>query len=178
MKYLDPVALRYSALKRYRDGFDPALIELPERAVFPHLIPAQPGTARKSRMTGFLLGRPAPKFVRRGRSIRYRLADVLEWLRAGDAVADDMLLGELPPDRSVAASVGAPDTAETPSASAAAPAASLFFMADPAARGCSPSPLPPPLRPLQRARMPTLCLSPSFLSTESTFTVPQLLLVR
>ncbi|BCB70094.1 hypothetical protein HME01_00730 [Vreelandella aquamarina] len=82
-----PTALLDSALERYRAGFDPALIELPERAVFPHLIPAQPATARKSRITGLLLGRPAPKFVRRGRSIRYRLADVLEWLRDGDAVS-------------------------------------------------------------------------------------------
>ena len=81
-----PTTLLDSALERYRAGFDPALIELPERAVFPHLIPAQPGTARKSRITGLLLGRPAPKFVRRGRSIRYRLVDVLEWLRGGDAV--------------------------------------------------------------------------------------------
>lgn len=82
----DPVTLLDSALERYRDGFDPALIELPERAVFPHLIPAQPTTARKSRTTGLLLGRPTPKFVRRGRSIRYRLADVLDWLRDGEAV--------------------------------------------------------------------------------------------
>lgn len=86
-KAQDPVTLLDSALERYRAGFDPALIELPERAVFPHLIPAQPGTARKSRITGLLLGRPAPKFVRRGRSIRYRLIDVLEWLRDGDAVS-------------------------------------------------------------------------------------------
>lgn len=64
----------------YRDGHDPSLIELPESVVFPALIPAAPATARKSRTTGILLGEPAPKFIRRGRSIRYRLSDVLDWL--------------------------------------------------------------------------------------------------
>ncbi|MCK0751738.1 hypothetical protein [Chromohalobacter japonicus] len=73
-----------NALARYRDGFDPALIELPEAAVFPHLIPAQPTTARKARTTGTLLGRPSPRFVKRGRTVRYRLADVLGWLADGD----------------------------------------------------------------------------------------------
>lgn len=76
----DPSDILANSLARYRDGFDPALIELPEQAVFPGLIPAQPTTARKSRCTGTLLGRPAPRFVRRGRSIRYRLKDVLDWL--------------------------------------------------------------------------------------------------
>lgn len=76
-----------NALARYRDGFDPALIELPEAAVFPGLIPAQPATARKARTTGSLLGRPAPRFVKRGRAVRYRLQDVLEWLADGDTYA-------------------------------------------------------------------------------------------
>lgn len=74
-----------NALARYRDGFDPALIELPEAAVFPGLIPAQPATARKARTTGSLLGRPAPRFVKRGRAVRYRLKDVLDWLADADA---------------------------------------------------------------------------------------------
>jgi len=74
-----------NALARYRDGFDPALIELPEAAVFPHLIPAQPTTARKARTTGSLLGRPGPRFVKRGRAVRYRLKDVLDWLADGNA---------------------------------------------------------------------------------------------
>lgn len=74
-----------NALARYREGFDPALIELPEAAVFPHLIAAQPSTARKARVTGVLLGRPAPRFVKRGRSVRYRLSDVLAWLAAADS---------------------------------------------------------------------------------------------
>lgn len=72
-----------NALIRYREGFNPALIELPEKAVFPCLINAQPSTARKSRTTGILLGRPAPRFVKHGRTVRYRLKDVLEWLEAG-----------------------------------------------------------------------------------------------
>jgi hypothetical protein len=75
-----------NALARHRDGLDPSLIELPETAVFPHLIHAQPITARKSRITGTLFGKPAPRFIRRGRSIRYRLSDVLAWLADDDAV--------------------------------------------------------------------------------------------
>lgn len=59
------------------------LIELPEKAVFPGLINAQPTTARKSRTTGILLGRPAPRFVKHGRTVRYRLKDVLDWLETG-----------------------------------------------------------------------------------------------
>ncbi|WP_458525602.1 hypothetical protein [Onishia taeanensis] len=69
-----------TALATYQAGLDPALIELPERAVFPRLIHAAPATARKSRVTGILLGMPAPRYIRRGRSIRYRLKDVLDWL--------------------------------------------------------------------------------------------------
>ncbi|MGP9663361.1 hypothetical protein ACT3TY_01855 [Halomonas sp. AOP22-C1-8] len=72
------------ALTRYHDGFDATLIELSELVVFPYLIPAQPATARKSRVTGTLLGRPAPRYVKRGRSVRYRLKDVLDWLADGD----------------------------------------------------------------------------------------------
>jgi|AntDeeMinimDraft_4_1070355.scaffolds.fasta_scaffold13565_2 hypothetical protein len=88
-KTQDYITLLNSALERYRDGFDPSLIELKEQAIFPHLIPVQPSTARKSRLTGQLLGRPAPKFVRRGRSIRYRLIDLLKWLQEGDAVSSN-----------------------------------------------------------------------------------------
>lgn len=72
-----------NALARYREGCNPALIELPEKAVFPGLINAQPSTARKSRTTGILLGRPALKYVKHGRTVRYRLKDVLEWLESG-----------------------------------------------------------------------------------------------
>lgn len=87
IQHQDPSNILANALSRYRDGFDPALIELSEQAVFPGLIPAQPTTARKARCTGTLLGRPAPRFVRRGRSIRYRLKDVLEWLEAAESFA-------------------------------------------------------------------------------------------
>ncbi|MDR5899976.1 hypothetical protein QC823_13370 [Halomonas vilamensis] len=84
-KTQDPGDILANALTRYRNGLDPALIELPEAAVFPHLIPAQPATARKARTTGSLLGRPAPRFVKRGRNVRYRLKDVLDWLADADA---------------------------------------------------------------------------------------------
>ncbi|MCE8040783.1 hypothetical protein HOP60_01275 [Halomonas daqingensis] len=87
-KKQDPGTILRDALTRYHDGFDPALIELPEAAVFPDLIPAQPTTARKARVTGNLFGRPAPRFVKRGRSVRYRLKDVLEWLAGGQTYAN------------------------------------------------------------------------------------------
>lgn len=76
------------AINRYHAGCDPKLIELYELTVFPHLITAQPSTARKSRVTGMLLGRPTPRFLRRGRNIRYRLSDVLEWLEDADVVSN------------------------------------------------------------------------------------------
>lgn len=73
-----------NAYRLYQQGYSPELIELPESAVFPALIPAAPSTARKSRVTGMLLGEPAPRFVRRGRNIRYRLSDILAWLSEAD----------------------------------------------------------------------------------------------
>lgn len=69
-----------NALKLKEQGVDPKIIELPESAVFPHLVPCCPQTARKSRITGTLLGRPAPRHFKRGRSVRYKLADLLAWL--------------------------------------------------------------------------------------------------
>jgi len=80
----DHATILANALAKYRDGLDPELIELTEGVVFPHLIPAQPTTARKARCTGILLGKPAPRFVKRGRAIRYRLKDVLDWLADAD----------------------------------------------------------------------------------------------
>lgn len=77
-------SLLSNALASYKAGLDPSLIELPEGSVFPGLIPAAPATARKSRCTGELLGRPSPRFIRRGRSIRYRLKDILDWLADAD----------------------------------------------------------------------------------------------
>lgn len=76
------------AMNRYHAGCDPKLIELHELTVFPHLITAQPSTARKSRGTGMLLGRPTPRFIRRGRNIRYRLSDILNWLDDDDPVSN------------------------------------------------------------------------------------------
>lgn len=87
VKKFDPAATLSDALAKYHDGFDPAFIELPESVVFPHIIAVQPTTARKARCTGTLLGRPAPRFVRHGRAIRYRLKDVLDWLADGDSYA-------------------------------------------------------------------------------------------
>lgn len=73
------------ALARAKAGVDLAMIELPDVIVFPRLIPAMPATARKARSTGTLLGRPGPRFVKRGHHVRYRLSDVYAWLEASDS---------------------------------------------------------------------------------------------
>lgn len=86
-----------NALALLKAGYDPALIELKEKSVFPFLIPAAPATARKSRCTGILLGRPAPHFVHRGRSVRYRLSDVVQWITEADgyrSTAEALLAGK------------------------------------------------------------------------------------
>jgi len=80
----DPNDILANALAKYRAGLDPTLIELPEKVVFPHLIPLSPVTGRKARSTGLLLGRPAPRFTKRSRTIRYRLSDLLAWLADAD----------------------------------------------------------------------------------------------
>lgn len=72
------------ALEPYRAGLPAELVELTERQVFPYLIPASLRTGRDSRRTGELLGRQAPCYVKRGRSVHYRLKDVLNWLADGD----------------------------------------------------------------------------------------------
>ncbi len=82
-KAQNPAAILAEALARYRNGFDPELIEIPEAAAALGFGVA-PATLRKSRCTGLLLGRPAPRFVRRGRTIRYRLKAQLDWLAEGD----------------------------------------------------------------------------------------------
>ncbi|MGE6581938.1 hypothetical protein ACQKD0_13125 [Vreelandella aquamarina] len=73
------------ALARAQAGVDLAKIELPDVVVFPRLIPAMPATARKARSTGTLLGRPGPRFVKRGHHVRYRLSDVYDWLESSDS---------------------------------------------------------------------------------------------
>ena len=73
------------ALARAKAGVDLAMIELPDVVVFPRLIPAMPATARKARSTGQLLGRPGPKFVKRGHHVRYRLSDVYAWLESSES---------------------------------------------------------------------------------------------
>jgi|SRR5690554_4777266 len=72
-------------LEAQRAGLAPHLIELTEKQVFPHLIACSIRTGRDARTTGVLLGRPAPCFVRRGRSIRYRLSDVQAYLEGAEA---------------------------------------------------------------------------------------------
>lgn len=39
---------------------------------------------RKSRMTGYILGVPAPHHIKFGKSVRYRLADIQDWLEGLD----------------------------------------------------------------------------------------------
>ncbi|MFY0992732.1 hypothetical protein [Halomonas sp. C05BenzN] len=72
-------------LEAQRAGLAPHLIELSEQQVFPYLIPCSPRTGRDARRSGTLLGRPAPVFVKRGRQVRYRLADVTAWLEQSRA---------------------------------------------------------------------------------------------
>ena len=43
------------------------------------LLGAAKSTLKQSRHSGILFGRPAPPFLRLGRSIRYRLSDLLEF---------------------------------------------------------------------------------------------------
>lgn len=78
-----PAIILDQAITAWKLGINPDLIELPEKSVFPGLIRCSPSTARKSRVTGTLLGRKAPRFVRHGRSIRYRLSDIFNWINAG-----------------------------------------------------------------------------------------------
>lgn len=73
------------ALSRVKAGVDPSMVELPDTVVFPRLIPAMPATARKARSTGTLLGRPGPRFIKRGHLVRYRLSDVYAWLEASES---------------------------------------------------------------------------------------------
>lgn len=87
--YADPDKALDDALRLYRDGMDPNLIELSELSVFPGLIKVQPATARRSRSTGELLGRPTPRFLKRGRNVRYRLKDVLDWMEGKDPKEDE-----------------------------------------------------------------------------------------
>ncbi|MYL23977.1 hypothetical protein GLV89_09300 [Halomonas alkaliantarctica] len=74
------------AITLFNNGVDPSLIELSEKAVFPILINAAPPTARKSRVTGILLGRPAPDYVKHGRTVRYRLSTILSWIDNAEIV--------------------------------------------------------------------------------------------
>lgn len=77
---IDRSTLSSDILEKIDSGQPLSTILLKEHQVFPDLIPAQPTTARKSRYTGTLLGKPTPKYVKLGRSVFYRLSDVIEWL--------------------------------------------------------------------------------------------------
>ena len=44
------------------------------------LLGIAPQTLRKSRMDGMLLSVPAPKAIYIGRSVRYKLATLMEWV--------------------------------------------------------------------------------------------------
>jgi hypothetical protein len=41
-------------------------------------------TLRRSRCTGYLLGAPAPKHIKFGRTVKYRLTDLTDWVNAID----------------------------------------------------------------------------------------------
>jgi len=77
-------SLSCDIVSRIESGDSLQTIFLKEKQVFPHIIPAQPATARKSRSTGVLFGRATPEYVKFNRSVFYRLSDVLEWLSEVD----------------------------------------------------------------------------------------------
>jgi|TARA_B110000908_G_scaffold155053_1_gene192904 hypothetical protein len=43
------------------------------------LIGAAPSSLKQSRYTGLLFGKPAPKFIKMGRSARYKLVELLKF---------------------------------------------------------------------------------------------------
>lgn len=47
---------------------------------FANLIGIHEDNVRKSRSTGYLLGRKAPAHLKLGRSIRYKREDILNWI--------------------------------------------------------------------------------------------------
>ena len=56
---------------------------LPEKEAA-HILGVKPQTLALSRMTGSLLGVPAPKHIKFSRAVRYRLSDIQDWLDALD----------------------------------------------------------------------------------------------
>lgn len=48
------------------------------------ILGVKPQTLALSRMTGSLLGVPAPKHIKFARAVRYRLSDLQDWLDALD----------------------------------------------------------------------------------------------
>lgn len=80
-----------------RAGMPEDLVELSEQQVFPYLIPVSVGTGRNSRQSGRLLGRKAPAYIKHGRTVRYRLSDVLQWIRGGQRVASTAEFSIIPP---------------------------------------------------------------------------------
>lgn len=58
-------------------------MELTEQQIFPYLIPVTHGTVKNSRMIDRLLGRKAPPYIKYWRTVRYRLSNILAWVRKG-----------------------------------------------------------------------------------------------
>jgi len=50
-------------------------------------------TLRKSRVTGELLGIPAPKYYKLGRRVRYLESDLHEWIESNTVTRDSALNG-------------------------------------------------------------------------------------
>lgn len=61
------------------DTLEPLTPLLDDHATAP-LLGVSPATLRKSRVTGTLLGLPTPNFLKIAKTIRYRDADIREWL--------------------------------------------------------------------------------------------------
>ena len=49
-----------------------------------HYLDISDDALRRSRSTGYLLGAPAPKHIKFGRTVKYRLTDLTDWVNAID----------------------------------------------------------------------------------------------
>jgi hypothetical protein len=60
---------------KYSEYFDPLLSDVEAAKV----LDSTSATLKQSRYTGVLYGRPAPKFIKMGRSAKYKLSTLLEF---------------------------------------------------------------------------------------------------
>ena len=59
---------------------EPTIKPILKSKEFANLIGIHEDNVRKSRSTGYLLGRKAPAHLKLGRSVRYKREDILNWI--------------------------------------------------------------------------------------------------